>query len=198
LLSWAQGYTLYQAAQRVPLEGDFAEFGVYRGGSALILHLADDARRLQLFDTFAGHPPIHDARHDRPGSHQAGTLGDTSPEQVMRLLGGHGATHVRLWRGLFPDDHDVEQIPPLALIHVDVDLWKSARDALRIFSERLVPGGMFVMDDYGGDECPGVWEAVEEFAAAHAEHFTIERTSYPTYQAIFTKGPAVSVGSALV
>src|SRR6267142_3065515 len=56
LLSWAQGYTLYQAAQRAPLEGDFAELGVYKGGSALILHLADDTRTLNLFDTFAGHP----------------------------------------------------------------------------------------------------------------------------------------------
>lgn len=187
LLSWAQGYTLFTAAKQVPLEGDFAEFGVYRGGSSLILHLADDRRALHLFDTFAGHPPRHDAKHDRPGSHQAGTLGNTSPEQVARLLEDHGTTRVELWQGIFPDDHDTDLIPPLALIHVDVDLWKSARDALRIFTAKLVPGGMFVMDDYGGDECPGVWEAVEEFAMTHTEQFTVERTAYPTYQAIFTK-----------
>lgn len=188
LLSWAQGYTLWQAAKRAPLEGDFAELGTYWGGSALILHLADEARRLHLFDTFQGHPPLHDARHDRPGSHQAGTLGDTSVEAVLELLGRHGAT-AQAYVGIFPESiEDLERdVGPFACVHVDVDLWKSARDALAIFFRALVPGGILVMDDYGTDECPGVWEAVEEFACTHEGQVLVERSTYPTYQAVLTK-----------
>jgi len=56
-----------------------------------------------------------------------------------------------------------------------------------VFGERLVPGGILVMDDYGTDECPGVIEAVEAWALVQGDRFTIERTAYPTYQAIITK-----------
>ena len=188
LLSWAQGFTLFGAAKRVPLDGEFAEFGVYRGGSALILHHSDPDRLLNLFDTFEGHPNVHNLQHDRPGSHLVGTLGNTSQEAVAQVLYDQGrGTGVRYWKGVFPDEIPVEQIPPLALVHVDVDLWASATAALAVFGERLVPGGILVMDDYGTDECPGVIEAVEDWATAQGDRFTIERTAYPTYQAIITK-----------
>lgn len=191
LLSWAQAYTLYRCAQRVPVIGDFAEFGVYRGGSAMMLHGAGPERTLHLFDTFAGHPPLWDAGHDHPGSHQAGTLGNTSPETVWERLQAQGAS-VQLWVGTFPDSvmADPRPLPRLALVHVDVDLWASAKAALMLFGEQIVMGGILVMDDYNSEECPGVLEAVEEYL--HMEEYPkgrwmVERTQYPTYQAVLTK-----------
>jgi len=117
-----------------------------------------------------------------------GTLGNTSQEAVATVLYEQGrGTGARYWKGIFPDEIEVAQIPPLALVHVDVDLWASATAALAIFGERLVLGGILIMDDYGTDECPGVIEAVEDWAVAQGDRFTIERTAYPTYQAIITR-----------
>lgn len=195
LLSWVQGYTLFRAARRVPA-GAFAELGVYKGGSALMLHLADPSRPLHLFDTFAGHPPLWDYRHDRPGSHQPGTLGDTDAEVVRARLAAAGA-QVELWVGTFPESlqrpelvGDVaygRTLPPLALVHVDVDLWASARAALLVFGRHLVRGGQLVLDDYGTDECPGVVQALDEYLVMHDQEFTVERVQHPTYQAVLTR-----------
>lgn len=191
LLSWAQAHTLYTCAQRVPTIGDFGEFGVYRGGSALMLHLASPERTLHLFDTFAGHPPLWSAEHDHPGSHQAGTLGNTSTAAVWELLTAQGAT-VQLWPGIFPAslEQETRTLPPFALVHVDVDLWASATAALRIFGEQILVGGMLVMDDFNSEECPGVLEAVEEYLYTDEYpkgRWMVERTQYPTYQAVLTK-----------
>jgi len=189
LLSWAQGYTLFQRAREVPLEGDFAELGVYRGGSALILGLSDPDRVLHLFDTFQGHPDLHNADHDRPGSHLVGTLGDTNAAAVVELLKEHGVERGQCWVGTFPYAVDVSLMSRFALVHVDVDLWASATAALHIFPDKLVPGGVLVMDDYHTDECPGVLEAVEAWARLHQTEYIIERTAYPTYQAVIVKCP---------
>jgi hypothetical protein len=56
-------YSLARYAKR--LSGDFAESGVYRGGSALLLGqtLHDTQKKLYLFDSFQG-LPTPDSNHD--------------------------------------------------------------------------------------------------------------------------------------
>src|SRR5712692_8861439 len=57
-------FSLYKAVQYVvksELPGDFAECGVWRGGSMMLVahtlnRLGDRRRRIYLFDTFEGHP----------------------------------------------------------------------------------------------------------------------------------------------
>jgi hypothetical protein len=61
-----RGYVLMRLAQYARhLPGDFAEYGVYRGGSALLICrvLQETNKRFYLFDSFQGLPPL-DPRHD--------------------------------------------------------------------------------------------------------------------------------------
>jgi O-methyltransferase len=80
-------YTLYNLAKRaLNLAGDFAECGVYKGGTALLLSdIAHDAndRMVHLFDAFEGLPEPN-RRFDN--FYQRGTFADTSLEHVQRLL----------------------------------------------------------------------------------------------------------------
>ena len=82
-------YMLYRLAQRCAhLDGDFAECGVYRGGTAALLagtltESATEGKQLHLFDTFEGMPD--DAGSD-PSSHRKGDFGDTSLESVGERL----------------------------------------------------------------------------------------------------------------
>ena len=185
LLSWAQGWTLFRAVTRAPV-GAIAELGVYKGGSAMMLAAADPARHLHLFDTFTGHPAVWHRAHDRPGSHSPGSLGDTSVVEVAQRLTGMGA-QVELYPGTFPLSFKDCIEDRFAVVHIDVDLWASAKAGLAIFGEALVPGGILVMDDFGTDECPGVKEAVMEYLDLYRERFIVSLTVYPTYQAILQK-----------
>lgn len=170
---------LWREAIAAP-DGDFAEVGVYRGGSAMLLRAAAPRRQLHLFDTFEGHPRLqseHDTSH-----HHAGRYADTSAEDVTQRVGGP----LCVWIGEFPGRiiSGMSWDRPLALVHLDVDLWRSTRDALRFLVPMLVPSGVIVCDDYGDPDCPGVQTAVDE-CACDSPSLTLEIT--PTQQAIIRR-----------
>src|SRR6266511_1529527 len=91
--------------------GNFAEFGVYRGGTAK--HLAKIARQrgclLYLFDTFAGIPFA--GPHD---VHKVGDFSDTSLEAVHELI-----PDAILVPGVFPQSIEECRVSlqPLSFVH---------------------------------------------------------------------------------
>ena len=52
---------------------------------------------------------------------------------------------------------------PIALAHVDVDIYRSVWDCCEFIYPRLQVGGAMVFDDYGFPTCPGARKAVDEF-----------------------------------
>ncbi len=172
---------LYKAARqasRVP--GDAAEVGVYRGGTARLLAetLEGSGKTLHLFDTFGGMPQT-DAAKDK---HRAGDFADTSAEAVARFVGSKTA---RLHPGLFPETAKGLESSRFALVHVDVDIYRSVLDCCRFFYPRLSPGGLMVFDDYAQPSCPGARQAVDEFFSDKAE----APIGLPTGQALAVKLP---------
>jgi len=166
-------HMLYQLARRCSELGDFAEVGVYRGGTARLIAKCTN-RPVHLFDTFAGMPDT-DPEKD---VHRAGEFADTSLEDVKEFL--KDLSNVRYYKGRFP--HNV----PFArneygFVHVDVDVYQSAKDACRYFYPQLVPSGVIIFDDYGFPQCDGVRQAVDE-------SFDKRDVIYlPTGQALVTK-----------
>ncbi|MEM4331709.1 MAG: TylF/MycF/NovP-related O-methyltransferase [Candidatus Micrarchaeia archaeon] len=49
------------------------------------------------------------------------------------------------------------------LVHLDVDVYEPTRFSLNFFKDKLQPGGIIIVDDYGFTTCPGVKKAVDEF-----------------------------------
>jgi O-methyltransferase len=146
---------LLELARSAPA-GNFAEFGVYKGGAAQ--HLATIARergcRLYLFDTFTGIP--YAGPHD---SHAAGDFGDASLEAVRELI--PDATIVP---GIFPHsllEHGSPSPASLAFVHVDADQYESLTAAAFVFPHLMVPGGLMLFDDYG--YIPGATKAVHDW-----------------------------------
>ncbi len=131
------------------LIGDFAECGVWRGGTAMLLadvmaeeeHAPD--RQLHLFDTFEGMPKS--AELD-PSGHSEGDFA-TSLESVKSRLSPFA--NVAFHRGEIPTRFDSVADRTFAFVHADVDLYSSTRDCLTFFYPRIVPGGILVSDDYG-------------------------------------------------
>jgi O-methyltransferase len=163
LLGAERGRVLWDAVQETAhIAAAMAELGVYKGGSALLLHRAAPERPLYLFDTFAGHP-AGDRSHDDAAAHPAGRFADTDAAAVASLFPGHRVTIVA---GPFPPlgSQVWRHLPAWSFVHVDCDLYDSVRAALSTW-DQLREGGIMVFDDYGFPDCPGAKRAVDEFFA---------------------------------
>lgn len=164
-------YMIYRFAQTcMRLPGDFAECGVYRGGTAVLTAatLVEGGvrdKKLHLFDTFAGMPTTADSD---PSSHKEGDFGDTSLDHVKGLLREY--PFVTFNPGFIPKTLEAVKDRTFAMAHIDVDLYQSTRDAFEFFYPRMSPGGIMLCDDYGAPAyIEAAKKAVDEFFANKPE-----------------------------
>jgi O-methyltransferase len=145
------------------IPGDVLEVGVWRGGSGALMasRIADLGSHAEVFlcDTWEGIVKTgpadiyyHDGKHD-----------DTSKQTVERLVEALGLRNVKLLQGIFPDDTGaaLEDLT-FRLVHIDVDVYRSAKDVFDWAWPRLSQNGVVVFDDYGCPATPGVTQFVDE------------------------------------
>lgn len=143
--------------------GAVIEVGVWRGGSGALMaaRMADLApnERVYLCDTWEGVVKSGpDDIYYTDGKHS-----DTSRETVQRLVDELGLENVQLLQGIFPDQSgDKVAGESFRLVHVDVDVYRSAKDVFDWAWPHLTAGGVVVFDDYGFPACPGVTRFVDE------------------------------------
>ncbi len=160
-------YVLYNLlADTLPrLNGEVAECGVYRGGTAIILaELAAHAdREVHLFDTFGGMPKTNAERD----LHKEGDFAGTSLQDVRKYLAA--STNVAFYPGIVPETLRAVEERRFCFAHIDLDIYDAIKSASEFFYSRLEPGGIMVFDDYGWPSCPGARAAVDEFFADKPE-----------------------------
>ncbi len=146
------------AGQAASVEGSILEGGVWRGGTGCLLALAAPAKTVNLADTFTGVVKTG----ERDTRYVGGEHADVSEPAVRQLLETAGVTNARLLRGVFPDETAAEVSGPVALLHVDVDVYQSGKDVVRWALPRLPVGAAIVFDDYGFLGCEGITRLVHE------------------------------------
>jgi hypothetical protein len=186
---------------RKDIPGDFAECGVWRGGSVLAViatlqELGVDDRDIHLFDTFEGmtEPTEHDtsAVGDAPAvdtwneAQQSGErawngLFDarTFNEQAVRellLATGYPEERLHFIRGPVEDTLPEHTPENLALLRLDTDWYESTKAEMEHMYPRLAQGGVLIIDDYGHWE--GARRAVDEYLAAHDITLLLSRIDY--------------------
>ncbi len=146
------------------LPGGILEVGVWRGGTGAVmakrLALLGDPAPLVLCDTFAGVVKATAADlHYQGGEHR-----DASAEGVKALLQQVAPRDkTSILTGIFPDETGVQvQGMQFRLVHIDVDVYQSARDILDFVWPRMPSGGVVVYDDFGFQTCTGIARHVEE------------------------------------
>ena len=139
-----------EAARKHP-GAPMAECGVYTGGTAELIALviagsgAADRTALHLFDSFAGMPESSDPSTDY---HAPGDFGDASETVVRRRLErfSFASFHV----GFMPETFQaITGETGFSFVHVDVDIYGSARDCIAELWPRMASGGVMIFDDYG-------------------------------------------------
>jgi O-methyltransferase len=157
-------YELWQTlGELTDVPGAVLEVGVWRGGTGALLAWRAASLGLQdhvyLCDTWQGMVKTgpadiyyHDGKHN-----------DTSLGIVQRLLADMRLSNIELVQGIFPDDTgSLIEDRSFRLVHIDVDVYQSARDVFEWAWPRLSVGGVVVFDDYGCPATPGVTQFVNE------------------------------------
>lgn len=143
-------------------DGDILEVGCGNGGSSLVIatsaRVAGIENPIYLYDTFNGLVKA-DADIDVLKN---GDMSGTDPEAVSKLMGDNGLDDVSVIIGVFPETWPFPQDMQFRFAHLDVDTYRSMKEAFEWVWPRLVSGGIIVVDDHGRDDCPGVTRFVEE------------------------------------
>ena len=155
-----EAYMIYSIAKtQTDIEGDFAEVGVYQGGSAKLICEAKKEKNLYLFDTFTGLPKVSDDDTQFGKKHwYENEFSNTSEESIRKLLDKYD--NVQIKKGNFPESGKDIVGKKFCFVHLDVDLYKSTIDALRFFFPKMVHKGIILIHDFHSD---GIQKAFREF-----------------------------------
>jgi O-methyltransferase len=158
LMTFREMLNIYQMVKRTEkLEGDIAEVGVYRGGSAAIMAHFKGNRQLHLFDTFEGLPEVNREKDTL----EKGSMNATSEETVKKLLNGYPGWQT--YKGIFPDTSGPIENRTFSVVHLDTDLYDGTLQSLDFFYDRMQKGGIIMTHDYNDILTPGVKEAFDLF-----------------------------------
>jgi hypothetical protein len=165
-------------------EGDFVECGVNRGGlSRAVIHYVDFERlnkQFWLLDTYEGLVDRLISEDERrrgilPGGYEP--CYENVVETFRRFRG------VQIVRGVVPDT--LSQVTATAICYLSLDMNNTAPEiaAAEHFWDRLVPGGIIVLDDYGWRKQINQKIAFDRFAEARK----VNVLSLPTGQGLLIK-----------
>jgi predicted O-methyltransferase YrrM len=152
------------ASKRVRLDGLFLEFGVSTGATIAHIARAHPKRTIHGFDSFDGLPEAWSGF-----SLDKGAFRRSSPPPVP--------TNVELHVGWFDDtlapflaEHD----GPVALVHIDSDLYSSAKTILDELAPRIQTGTIIVFNEYFNypNWKQHEFRAFQEFCAANGVDYT--------------------------
>ena len=167
----------------VDLPGMAAECGSYTGASAWFIANELQETDIYLFDSFEGLPTPGRQDASPPGVQQW-QAADFAVSEDLILKNLSAFNNVRIMKGWIPERFPEVADKRFKLVHIDVDLYQPTLDSLIFFYERLVPGGIIVMDDYGFENCPGAYSAANEFMETRPENII----HLPTGQGIIIRG----------
>lgn len=166
--------------EKAGIPGAIVECGVWRGGSMMACALALKGlkatnRELYLFDTFTGMTPPTVADVDSTGVSALDIIRTyvrgqnrlgwceaplLEVQENMRRT-GYPSDRIHLVQG--PVESTIPENAPktIALLRLDTDWYESTRHELDHLYERIPPGGVIIIDDYG--HWQGARRAVDEF-----------------------------------
>ena len=185
------------------IQGDIVECGVWRGGSMMLmakklLQAKDQSRQLFLFDTYEGmaqpgEKDVSAVDNSKAGDiwEQTDKVGDNNSTWCYSALDevkenlqktGYNPEKMTFVKGKVEDTLPHPAVGPIALLRLDTDWYESTKHELETLYDKLVPGGVLIIDDYG--HWTGSKMAVDEFIAKRKLNLFLHRIDYTARLAI--------------
>ncbi|MFZ0734208.1 MAG: TylF/MycF/NovP-related O-methyltransferase [Candidatus Sulfotelmatobacter sp.] len=176
-------YELYKMIVQLP--GHVVECGVYKGTSLLRFASFREvlespySRKIIGFDAFGRFPLDEEDEKDGAFVHRFSTEGGDgiSRASLLEVLSHKGFENIELVEGdicstlpQYVKDHPELKI---ALLNIDVDVYRPTQIILDQLFDRVVPRGLVVLDDYGA--VAGETQAVDEFLQKSKKQLMIEK-----------------------
>ncbi len=172
-----------QRIEQAEIAGDFAEFGIALGGSAIYLANRGTGRRFLGYDVFDMIPPPSERdgkdTHERyeviKNGQSQGIGGDryygyeeNLYDKVVQSFQDFGldvdGQKIILEKGLFEDTVSFAPTDRLSLAHIDCDWYDPVRFCMETVSPVLSKGGVIILDDY--NDYGGCRDAATDVLAA--------------------------------
>ena len=163
------------------VEGDYVEFGCYKGDTSLMLaellvensvdksvdKLGKDggklAKKLWIYDSFEGLPEKTALDDSVMGiDFKSGELFVTKREVKERFLRA-GLPVPVIKKAWFADLTEGDVPEKISFAFLDGDFYESIKDSLKLVVSKMAEGGVLVVHDYTNPALPGVGKAVEEW-----------------------------------
>ncbi len=150
-LMWRLHTLVWAAKNALLVEGDFVECGVFKGFCSEVimkyLDFGNLSRQAYLYDTFAGLPEKTSTEEERRNWDYT----QFDPEVVYSAVQKKFSTYnnVNIVRGIVPDTFEVAAPEKIAFLHIDMNSVQAEMLALEYLFDKVVPGGMIVLDDFG-------------------------------------------------
>ena len=182
----------------VDLPGHYADFGVYFGKSYFSWHKFLEVftptathKKVIGFDTFQGFPGLapEDGASDASIQKDTGGLSSASfLAEFRELLDLHnGDAVLPVGRGTivqgdvcktFPQWLEENPDARFCLCNLDMDIYEPTAIVLAGAWDRLVPGGVLILDEYATSKWPGETKAWDDFAAARGLNVALKRFAF--------------------
>ncbi|QMU63867.1 MAG: dTDP-6-deoxy-L-hexose 3-O-methyltransferase [Flavobacteriaceae bacterium] len=157
----------------IDLPGDVLEFGVYKGSSIVRLISFRDllehssSRKVVGFDAFGKFPQDLSLKNDKDfveSFENTGGFG-ISKQELEFHFENKKTKNYELVEGDIKDSLPTyiknNSSLKIALLHIDVDVYEPTKIILENLWDKIVPGGVLMIDDYGTVE--GETKAVDEY-----------------------------------
>ena len=184
-IHWRVHVLCWAANQVKHLEGDFVDCGVFSGIFARsVIHFINFNtlnKTYYLLDTFEGLDPKYSSPQELEQSHWIGYHKVTGLyERVQKTFAPFNTCIIK---GSIPDTLSQVNTSKVCYLSIDMNSVKPEVEALHFFWDKLVPGAIVVLDDYG---YPG-HEAQKKAHDAFAQSKHTQILSLPTCQGIIIK-----------
>lgn len=170
-------YNLSKYIEDSKIDGDLVECGVWKGGSAgvmadVALKIGKAKRTIWLYDSYEGLPePTKDDGStaikfsNNKSEGKLESIGECYAQEdyVLELMKkiNYPNDKIKIIKGWFQDT--VPKIKPekIAILRLDGDWYESTKICITELYDKVVKGGIIVIDDYGDWE--GCKKAIDEF-----------------------------------
>jgi predicted O-methyltransferase YrrM len=176
-LAWRTHTLCWAVDSALALPGDCVECGTYQGYSAeVLMHLTGGlpGRRLWLYDLF-------DPSGGAGEGHRMPAHADDLAARVQARF--QPWDNVTVTKGKVPQI--LADVAPerIAFLHIDMNNADAERGALEVLFDRVTPGGMIVLDDYGWLDYRDQKDSADDFMQSRGLHVL----ELPTGQGLVVK-----------
>lgn len=183
-IHWRAYIVCWAANKAKSLEGDFVECGVYKGGYArAIIHYVKFEslnKKFYLLDTFCGLSEKYISEEEKscgivPGDYEE------CYESVKEAFGDFN--NIEIIRGTVPDTLCYVKAEKVCFLSLDMNCTMPEIAAAEFFWDKLVSGGVIVLDDYGWRRHSAQRRAFDVFGSRKG----VQVLSLPTGQGLIFK-----------